>query len=138
MKNNKGFSLIEILGVVVILGILSLIGVAAYSKYLESSRQQAYDTMAKSAASAANQYVMDHPETTTVTFDELVEGDYLEYPVDPRVKDKACYGKVVIVPQEAINSKEIDSEKYDVTVCCATYSYTYHFPKGNKENGICE
>ena len=138
MKNNKGFSLIEILGVVVILGILSMIGVAAYTKYIESSRQQAYDTMAKSAASAASQYLMDHPDTTYVTFEELVEGDYLEYPIDPRAKDKKCAGNVVITPQEVKDSKEIDSEKYDVTVCCATYSYTYYFPKGNKVPGICE
>jgi len=42
MKNNKGFSLIEILAVVVILGIVMLIAVPAVSNYIISSRKSSY------------------------------------------------------------------------------------------------
>ena len=136
MNNNKGFSLIELLGVVIVLGIISIIAVVAYSRYIESTRQNAYDTMAKSAADAASEYEMDHIGVTEVTFEELVEGDYLEYPYDPKDKGKQCTGKVEITEEEKENGLNVD--KYDVTVCCATYNYVYHFPEGKKQIAICE
>ena len=39
---NKGFTLIEILAVIVLIGIVSLIGVVAISSYIESSRENTY------------------------------------------------------------------------------------------------
>ena len=66
-KNNKGFSLIELLGVMVILCILISSSVIAYSRYRKSARIQSYDTMASSAADAAAQYAMDYPGTKDVT-----------------------------------------------------------------------
>ena len=43
--NNKGFTLVEILATIAILGILSGIVIGGVQKYIEKSRQQAYDTM---------------------------------------------------------------------------------------------
>ncbi len=47
MKNNKGFTLIEILSVVIIMGIIILIAVPSVSKYVNDSRISAYVTTAK-------------------------------------------------------------------------------------------
>ena len=71
-KKNKGFTLVEILTVIVILGILFAVGITAYSKYKDKARIQGYDTMAKSASQAASEYRMDHP-------DNLVQKYYDNY-----------------------------------------------------------
>ena len=132
MKNNKGFTLIEILATVVIIGIISVASVVGYSQYLKSSRQKAYDLMAKSAANAAAEYSMDYMGTSRVTFDELTKGDYLEYPYDPSDKSKACTGEVLI-NKLADGIDHLSEETYYVTVCCANYSYKYFFPDATKE-----
>lgn len=138
--NNKGFTLVEILAVIVIISIIAVISVLAYSKYLESSRQKAYDTMAKSAANAAAEYAMDHLGTETVTLKELTDEEYLEFPTDPSHKGGACTGKVEIKENvDALKNPDgLDTENYDVTICCSSYSYLYHFPGGTKELTTCE
>lgn len=89
-KNNKGFSLVELLGVMVILGILISSSVIAYSRYRKSARIQSYDTMASSAADAAAQYAMDYQGTKDVTLEDLYEGQYLSSLSDTGKKDKTC------------------------------------------------
>lgn len=42
MKNNKGFTLVEIIGVVVIIGVVMLIAIPAVSEYMISSRKSSY------------------------------------------------------------------------------------------------
>ena len=83
MKNNKGFSLVELLAVLAILGILFVIGITAYSRYKVKARKQGYETMAKSASQAASEYKMDHPSATAVTFDTLHKNGYLSSLNDP-------------------------------------------------------
>ena len=55
--NNKGFSLVEILAAIVILGVLMTLAANAYNVYKKDARQQAYDTMAKTATTAAENYM---------------------------------------------------------------------------------
>lgn len=134
--NNKGFTLVEIMSVVVILGIIAITAVVAYNKYLNDTRNKDYDFMAKSAANAASEYAMDNIGIRTVTFQELYEKEYLEYPQDPSNQGKMCSGKVVIKNTE--NYDGLDTEKYDVTVCCSNFSYIYHFPGGSRQLTTCE
>jgi len=47
MKNRKGFTLIEILSVVIIIGILGIIGIVAISSYVENSKQSSFVNIAK-------------------------------------------------------------------------------------------
>ena len=58
--NENGFSLVELLGVMVILGILISSSVIAYSRYRKTARIQAYDTIASSAADAAAQQYLEN------------------------------------------------------------------------------
>lgn len=134
--NNKGFTLIEIMSVVVIIGIIAITAVVAYNKYLNDTRKKAYDTMAKSAANAASEYAMDNIGIRRVTLKELYEKEYLEYPQDPSDKGRMCNGKVEIKNTE--NYDGLDTEKYDVTICCSNFSYIYHFPGGSRQLTTCE
>ena len=47
MKNKKGFTLIEILAVIIIMGIMMIVAIPAISNYINDSRKSAYITTAK-------------------------------------------------------------------------------------------
>ena len=139
MKNNKGFSLIELLGVVTILGILMSLAMIAYTRYIEHSKKKAYETMIKSSISAMEEYLMDHPEEESVTFETLVNGEYLEYAADPSDKTKQCKGEVSIDTENEGTAGALDSNEYIVKICCANYNHTYTTKnKQNNKDDKCE
>ena len=81
--NKKGFSLVELLGTITIMGILMGLAITAYSRYINGTRKKAYETLVQSSISAMEEYIVDHPTATTVTINDLYEKDYLERPTDP-------------------------------------------------------
>ena len=156
MKNDKGFTLVEILAAVTILGVLSVLVIGGYTRYVDYARKKAYKTMAKSASSAAEQYVIDNPgiavETEEeekddsiiyrirnvdyapgITFKELVEENYMNGTIDPAVRDKNCTGTVRVGLVESKQKGSIDTYIYVVDQCCTNYSarYTYTMEKKN-------
>ena len=129
--NNKGFTLIEILAVVLIMGIIMSTAIAAYSRYIDSSRQKGFYTLAKSASEAAAEYSMEQLGVTEVDFSELVENNYLENDYDPRDKSHRCKGTVRIDTSQG-TEEGVDKYEYTVNVCCQSYYYTYVFPSETK------
>ncbi len=128
--NKKGFSLIEMLAVVAILGILSTVAVSAVSRFQHNARQQAYDTLTESASLAAESYYLTHPNATEVSFETLIEEGYLENATDPGHSDANCDGKVVITTNGSGVASELKDNNYSVSVCCENYNYTYEYPNG--------
>ena len=119
LKDNHGFSLVEILAVMAILAILMGIGVGAYTRYRKKAIESEYELIQKNAISAAENYFMDNINDTSVDFDTLVEESYLEKVVDPAHKKETCTGTVKIL--EAIksdNPEAIQSNKYKVDLTC--------------------
>ncbi len=51
--NKKGFTLVEILAVIVIMGIIGLVGISAISNNIDESRRSAFATLAKNFAESA-------------------------------------------------------------------------------------
>lgn len=70
MKNKKGFTLIEILAVIVILGILMVIAIPNITGYITDSRREAYVDTAKAYVDAARravasgEFTINDPDTT--------------------------------------------------------------------------
>ena len=56
-KRKKGFTIIELLAAIIILGILLIIGIPAITKYLDSSRSESYVATAKNIMNAARNLV---------------------------------------------------------------------------------
>ena len=63
-KNNKGFTLVEIMIVVLIIGILLAIAVPNFIKSLETSRKQTCISNLKQMDSAKEQWAMENNKTT--------------------------------------------------------------------------
>ena len=127
--NHKGFSLIEILATISIIGILTGVAIVGYTRYVDSSRKKAYEIMVESARVAMENYTMDNPTVTEATFEELVDAGYLSNPVDPGNKDSYCKGKVVLNentdPTLNKPANALDKNDYKVSICCNRYLYTY-------------
>ena len=70
MKRARGFSLIEIMTVVVIIGILVAIAVPSYQNYLRKGRRAAAQSYLMEVTNAQQQYLMDArayaPDVTTL------------------------------------------------------------------------
>ncbi len=154
--NQKGFTLIEIIAAITILSILTILVLSAFTAYLDWTRKKAFDTMAKSASTAAEQYIMDYPHVSVpeeeaytedgyekgITFEELVEHGYLSDVSDP-MGGSSCTGKVVIgyIKADANNKRALDKYMFVVHECCSNYHarYTYSYEIKNyiekDENG---
>ena len=118
-RNNKGFSMIELLAVVVILGVVSIIGIVSVTRLIESSKQHYYESQQSQLVLAARAYTGDHKEVLPrnvgekkkIYLDTLYKNNYLKdkivdknnaecYPIDKKnpdgsIKEKGSYVNVV-------------------------------------------
>ena len=90
LKQPEGFTLVELMIVVVILGIISGIGIQQYGRIQEQARQSAHEANKRVIRSAAQLWVMTTSEDVTTTeasvdnVDDLVEAGYLDaHPKNP-------------------------------------------------------
>ncbi len=71
IRSNKGFTLVEIMIVVVIIGLLAAMAIPAFQKVRQSSQEKALINDARQVASAAAQYYLEQG-VTEVPFTFLV------------------------------------------------------------------
>lgn len=57
---KKGFTLVELLGVIVILGLIAMIAIPTINAALESSRDKAYDEQVRTIVGAAETYMSEN------------------------------------------------------------------------------
>lgn len=110
---KKGFTLIELVGVVVILGLLSAFSVTAFTKLFSDSADKQYTEYVKNITMAAENYF--HNETDgllideyKITIGELAEKGYLKKEINPKTNEEVQDTYYV-----RISKNEDGTEKYE-------------------------
>ena len=101
---KKGFTLIELIAVVAILGLIALIVYPSINSVIKSSQEDSYESQTKIIEKAAGNWALDNinllpkDEVTVVCVSQLVEGGYIsnEDVKDPRDTKKELSGGVEI------------------------------------------
>lgn len=118
MKNNKGFTLIELIATIIILGVIALIAIPAINTTIDSSRQKAYDEQVERIKSAAKNWAVENSTAFSedsgvveITVTELINKGYLEEDniIDPK------------------DGKSFDDKGYCVKVTYDEKSFEYEF-----------
>lgn len=128
IKNNDyGFTLVELLAVVVILAVLLAIAIPSYNGYISHTRSRAYSTAEESMVKAMNTVMLECVTDRTSTF----------------CKDKKFpteVDEVVKIPLEVLVSKgyidKVKDPKRSSQFCDEKESYVYvKKEQNNKTNG---
>lgn len=88
--DKRGFTMVELLATIVIIGILGTIGVVGVTKSMKSAKDRYYVAQNKLFLSAAQAYFTDdksrlplhEPLSKTVTLEELINKNYIEKILD--------------------------------------------------------
>lgn len=137
--NKKGFSLVELLAVIIILGIISGIAIGGTSIYMENTRKKAYEAMELTLFNGAQNYIIDKgvlvPECEPagaaitdctngliLTSDKLILYGYVKELEDPASKSNVqCTGQVKVTRKKG-TSKQLDQYHYRVHLECNGYA----------------
>ena len=92
MKNNKGFTLAELLIVVAIIAVLTAIAVPIFNTQLEKSREETDIANMRAAKAAAVAFFLDNPDVATVNFNATNGAVSTAVPADKYGKGTATNG----------------------------------------------
>ena len=125
MKNNKGFTMVELLAVIVLLGVLGTIGVTVTYKYLTQSREKSYrilsQTIYEAYENCAIQGKCSLPpagDQIEYNIDNLLNDGYLENLKSPYNNNKNCTGSIIISANDTNLSKDYTKYTYRVRLDC--------------------
>lgn len=97
MNKNKGFTIVELLAVIIILSILVTLAYTGVSGYLEQARNSTYDNFEQNIIDGVTNYLIDHSgnipsvgESLVVDVEKLVCEGYIDNLEDPNSSDKTC------------------------------------------------
>jgi len=134
MKKNA-FTLVELLGSLVILGIISTIAVVSYSNYINSSKKKSYQDGEITMRAASESFltycssslfvnedckqVPASGESVDIDLSTLVKNGFMD-PVNDQSADGLCTGKVTITNHTTDNNGNYDLE-YKICLTCSDY-----------------
>ena len=126
--NKKGFTMIELLATIVILGILMALVYTSVSKYLSQALDTTYSGFEENIENGVANYLIDHSgyipdegESLVVDVDKLVCEGYVESLEDPSRTGKTCnLESYVIVKRNNDTSSNMDLS-YEACLVCSNY-----------------
>ena len=118
---NQGFTLVELLAVIVVLAIVLIIAVPGVLSIINKTKNSAYDRQIDMIKDAAKNYVTantiawagENPKSTVVTLDMLQSSGYLDKKIlDPRDK------KEILCANVLVSKDNKNKVTYDVDMAC--------------------
>ena len=90
-KNQKGFTLVELMVVVVIIGILVAIAVPVYNNIQGTAAEKAHKANIRTIQSAVMMYQTENDTSNTPSINDLVPDFLAEWPEAPKGQDRSDY-----------------------------------------------
>ncbi len=117
-KNQKGFTLVELMVVVVIIGILTAIAVPVYNNVTTKAEQAAVEANLRTIDGAIMMYYASNPSATALTDVDGLAPDFLG--AAPTGPGTAEYGIVGTAPQQRATVTAADPGVGGKTITTAT------------------
>lgn len=122
--NKKGFTLVELLTVIVILAIIGAIGILAYTSLIKKSEDDYYRNLSDNLKLGATDYFINNRSArpgvnaicSKVNLEVLIEGRYIEDVVDAKGKECDLVNSFVYIKR---NDKK--QYEYETTIICGDY-----------------
>ena len=111
MKKN-GFTLVELLSIVVILGIIVVVALPQISGSIGSKKEKQYNKIVKIVENAGKVYLTENVTKDSVSIDKLIESDYLTSGLKNPINNTPLTGCV-----KKITSDGVTKYKYEVDNC---------------------
>jgi len=123
VTSQAGFTLVEIMVVVVILGVLATMGFVGYNAFFKDANVKAASAMCKELEDATESYMMSHPEVVDMNGEDLVrklvEDGYLKdkkAPKDPWKQDFVVEfgedGNIIVYSKGADRTADTDDDVF--------------------------
>ena len=113
--NKKGFTLVELLGVLVVLSVILMIAFPLITTYINKSKQKAYDTQMEIIMTGLKNYANEHKEVLPVN-----DADYVTFTLG-QLKSLGIANNSVVNP---LDGKEIDnSMEFKIIKDGSKYTY---------------
>ena len=138
MTNRKGFSLIELMAVIVIIGLILVVVLPAVSRLLTNNDKKQYNSYLTIIEAGAIRYADSRKDDLggykdngciEVSLNELINNDYIKEYNDNKV---TCSGKV------RLNNKSGNLEVYINLTCTSKSNGKITFEKKKIDNTSCE
>ena len=131
MKNKKGFTLIELVAVIIVLGVLLIIAIPTISTYISGARDVSYDAHEKALLEAAKAYTIDciknnekdctvphDDESVNIYANRLIEEEYIGKLQDPKNQGAFCSADKTFVK---VSKNEGTNYEYEPCLFCSGY-----------------
>lgn len=134
MNNKKGFSLVELLATITILGVISTIGIVSVNALINNSKKNYYKNQRDNMISAAQVYFQDHRSLLPkeigskkeITLNDLITNEYIDgdlLDTDKKTKCDKAKSKVQVVKINYVYSGVLNCPSCGGKDCEKEYAY---------------
>lgn len=128
MKNKKGFTMIELLATIAIMGVLATIAVVSMSKFINHTKDTTYQEFEETLKDSTANYLLyntglipDVGGSYKVMASQLTSEGYLDNLTDPQDKTATCNSNsYIIVKRNSDVDFNMDLD-YKVCLICSKY-----------------